>query len=239
MPSGPFIVLEGIDGAGTTTQARLLAEWLRGRGRRVKLTREPSEGPVGALIRLALARKNGMGRRRSSSRESHSRPLLFAEDIMAPFRAEGALSDERTLALLFAADRSDHLNTTVTPALEQGLVVVSDRYYLSSVAYQSIAMPMEWVENLNKHFRRPELTVFLDVPPEECLRRVSTRGTKAERYEYKKHLDRILANYRKAIERAASRGELVETLDAAQPIEAVHAAIQKLVAPMVRGDPPE
>ena len=107
MPPGKLIVLEGIDGSGTTTQARLLCEWLAGRGVAVHLTREPSDGPVGRLIREIL----------------HGAHAPVAGD---------------TMALLFAADRVDHLSREVLPALDRGTHVVTDRYYHSSLAYQAI-----------------------------------------------------------------------------------------------------
>src|SRR4051794_39709628 len=110
-PAGRFIVIEGLDGAGTTTQTERLATRLREEGHRVLTTREPSDGPVGMLLRQALT-----GR-------------LTLPGAHAP------LADE-TLALLFAADRTDHLASRVEPALGRGEVVLCDRYVLSSLAYQ-------------------------------------------------------------------------------------------------------
>ncbi|HLL53606.1 MAG TPA: dTMP kinase, partial [Myxococcaceae bacterium] len=100
---GRFFVLEGLDGAGTTTQCERLASELRSRGFRVLVTREPSDGPVGTMIRQALTGRLGMP------------------------GGNGPLAPE-TLALLFAADRADHLHARVRPALERGEIVISDRY---------------------------------------------------------------------------------------------------------------
>jgi dTMP kinase len=105
---GRFLVLEGLDGAGTTTQARLLADRLRRGGRRAHLTAEPSGGPVGALLRQVLTRRIGGG--------------------------EGEGFDAGALALLFAADRLDHWSAEIDPRLAGGEDVVSDRYALSSLA---------------------------------------------------------------------------------------------------------
>src|SRR5579864_7294663 len=107
---GLFIVLEGLDGAGTTTQLVRLAERLRRAGERVVATAEPTDGPIGALIRQAL-------RRRLVHRDGR------------------ALTDE-SLALLFAADRVDHVAGEIEPALARGQHVLCDRYVLSSLAYQ-------------------------------------------------------------------------------------------------------
>jgi len=207
MPTGLFIVLEGIDGSGTTTQARLLAEWLESRGHSVTVAAEPTTRPVGALIRQIL-----QGR--------------LAE------------ADETTMAFLFAADRADHLASVVLPALDAGRTAVSDRHYLSSVAYQSLGVEMAWVESLNARFRRPDLTVFLDIDPAVGLQRKQSQGTAAERYEKVALLERVRANYLEAIAHARAAGERVEILDAAQPIEAVQAALRDLVAPLLKAQPP-
>jgi dTMP kinase len=159
MREGLLIVLEGVDGAGTTTQAARLCDALRPNGP-VQATREPSTGPIGALLRQAI-----------SGRWVTPSPL-------GP-RAPGWV----TQALLFAADRQDHLEAEVLPLLAQGVTVVSDRYYHSSVAYQSLVAPagqeaetIAWIRELNKHARRPDLTIVLDVPAVVAERRRRARG---------------------------------------------------------------
>jgi dTMP kinase len=154
MSSGPgrFIVLEGIDGSGTTTQAARLTASLREAGHAVVSTREPSDGPIGVLIRQALTRR-----------------LV-------------GLSD-RVLALLFAADRLDHLASVVEPALAGGKVVVSDRYVLSSLAYQGMRLPLSWVEALNAAARPADLTLFLEVDPRTAARRRHGRGGTEELFD--------------------------------------------------------
>ena len=211
MQSGLFIVLEGIDGSGTTTQSRLLAEWLRSLGHEVVLTAEPTRRPIGALIRQIL-----QGR--------------LTDDRGQPLQA-----DETTMAFLFAADRSDHMASIVLPALAAGRIVVSDRHYLSSVAYQSLGVEMAWVEALNARFRRPDLTVFLDIEPAGGLARKQRQGNAAERYEQAATLERVRANYLAAIAHAHGAGERVECLDAARPIEAIQAALRGLLAPLLLG----
>jgi len=137
-PRGRFVVLEGLDGAGTTTQARLLGEALRVSGRRVHVTAEPSGGPAGALARQVLAsRVTG---------------------------ADGDGFDPAALALLFAADRLDHVATEIAPKLAAGIDVVSDRFTLSSLAYQGLTTgDLDWVEQVNARAARPDVTVFLRV----------------------------------------------------------------------------
>jgi len=177
--AGRFIVLEGIDGSGTTTQAARLAESLREAGNAVVSTREPSDGPIGALLRQALTRK------------------------------VVGLSD-RALALLFAADRLHHLAAVVDPALAEGKVVVSDRYVLSSLAYQGMRLPLAWVEALNAAARRADLTVFLDVDPGTAARRRQGRGGAEELFDADEVQRAVARAYRRVVKRHARTQRVVQ-----------------------------
>jgi len=181
---GLFVVLEGIDGAGTTTQAERLSAALRAEGRRVLTTREPSDGPLGTLLRQALG-----GR------------------LVLPGGA-GALAPE-TLALLFAADRTDHLAAQVRPALEAGAVVICDRYVLSSLAYQGAQLPPRWVEAINAFAEPPDLTLFLEVDPEVASRRRASRGGDAELFDDERLQARVAREYLRAIRRRARTDRVV------------------------------
>ena len=167
-----FIVLEGIDGSGTTTQLGALAGRLRAAGKSVVTTGEPTAGPVGLLLRKILEGKLGPD--------------------------EGATSfDWVALALLFAADRAHHAQSSILPSLERGQIVICDRYDLSSRIYQSITAPnpdtaLPWVSALNDRVPRPDLTFVLEVDPDLAEQRRSARGTEAELFE-KNSLQRRLA----------------------------------------------
>src|SRR5882724_884915 len=155
---GLFVVVEGIDGCGSTTHAKLLAKAIKSRGPEVVLTCEPSTGPIGSLIRQVLQRR------------------LFVPDATGPRSFAWS-----TMALLFAADRVDHLDSTVVPALREGAIVLSDRYDLSSLAYQSVTAPsgdkvVPWIRELNAAALRPDLTVVIDVPVEVAAERRASRG---------------------------------------------------------------
>jgi dTMP kinase len=187
-----FIVLEGLDGSGTTTQTRLLAEALAAGGRRVHATAEPSDGPIGRLLRRFLS---------------------------------GELElDPPAQALLFAADRLHHLQTEVDPQLAAGAIVVSDRYYLSSLAYQSLAgrLDLAWLRAINDHARRPDLTLFLAVPPEVCATRLAARPSGGERYDALLHQREIEAHYRRAIALLRAEGEPILEVDGTADPERVH-----------------
>jgi dTMP kinase len=149
---GVFIALEGIDGSGTTTHADRLVTALRRSGLCVELTCEPSQGPIGQLLRK----------------------LLGAVEDRPPLRWS-------TLALLFAADRAHHVEATILPALQRGCWVVSDRYVLSSLVYQSTSAAddegaLAWIVALNSRVLRPDLTVVLDVSPEVAEQRRRSRA---------------------------------------------------------------
>ncbi len=153
--TGFFIALEGGDGAGKSTQAEALAEWIRAKGHEVVVTREPGATPVGKRLRSILLDVSSAGL-------SH--------------RAE---------ALLYAADRAEHVDTVVRPALERGAVVVSDRYIDSSVAYQGAGRDLSPTEiaRINRWATDglvPHLTVLLDVPPEIARERFTEAPDRLE-----------------------------------------------------------
>lgn len=172
--TGPlFVVLEGIDGSGTTTQLARLERHLVGRGRRVHSTREPSAGPVGRLLREIL-----LGEHR---------------------HADGSAVDGRAMALLFAADRRDHLSREIEPALAAGMDVVSDRYVMSSLAYQALEADQDWVRGLAEGLRVPDLTLLLDVSIDTAFARRALAGRPVERYDDDVVLKRVAENYRRLV----------------------------------------
>jgi dTMP kinase len=192
-----FIVLEGIDGAGTTTQAERLGEYLRARGVPVLVTREPSTGPVGVTIRELL--KEGV-----------------------------AHVDQRAMALLFAADRLDHLKREILPALAAGQHVICDRYVLSSYVYQSRFVASDFVWAINDKAHPADLTLLLDVPAEVAQARRKARGGNEEMYEELQLQKHFVSLYRAVPPGHAQREHLV-VLDGTPPPDQVFAAILKQV----------
>ncbi len=196
--SGCFVVIEGLDGSGGTTQlARLAAAWReREPGREIVTTREPSDGPIGRLIRAQLA---------------------------------GGEVGDAVLPYLFAADRRDHLDRVVLPAMARGAVVLSDRYALSSFAYQSAALGLDEVRRLNAAFPAPTLTFLLDLAPEGCLERISRRGAPRDRFETLERLRTVQRGYEAAI--AVTPDWPLVRVDAARSMDEVHARILEVVWP--------
>ncbi len=215
MIEGLFLVLEGIDGAGTTTHTKVLADALKKRGLPVLTTREPSDGPVGVLIRQFLT-----GR-------------IILPGIQGPCGPSPA-----SMALLFAADRLDHVDSTVLHNLRDGVTVISDRYYHSSVAYQSLAAgggadKIEWIKTLNQKARRPDLTIVLDIPDAISYARVQSRSNQRDLYE-DPELQRELSQFYSTIDTHFA-GENIVHVDSNRPMAEVAADILQAVM-RVRGE---
>lgn len=203
-----FIAFEGLDGAGTTTQARLLADRLEERGLTVYLTKEPSEGPVGSLISLVLKRRLVSPRA--------GRPL-------DPFPDE-------LLALLFAADRIDHMQAEILPNLQTGSVVITDRYLLSSLAYQSLGCKLSWLREINCEAITPDLTVLLDVPAPVCMRRIEKERWQTELFEGVEKLSVVRKNYLRLASSRIGEEMSVRVLDGERDIEVIQKEIWDLLA---------
>ncbi|MFD9329030.1 dTMP kinase [Streptomyces sp. NPDC060065] len=195
--SGFFIALEGGDGAGKSTQAEALAEWIRAKGHEVVVTREPGATPVGKRLRSILLDVSSAGL-------SH--------------RAE---------ALLYAADRAEHVDTVVRPALERGAVVISDRYIDSSVAYQGAGRDLSPTEiaRISRWATDglvPHLTVLLDVSPEAARERFTEAPDRLESEPAEFHA-RVRSGFL-TLAAADPGGYLV--VDAAQEPEAVTTVVR-------------
>jgi dTMP kinase len=194
-------VVVGVVGAGTTTQARLLAEALRARGRMAHVTAEPSGGPVGALVRQVLTRRVAGG--------------------------DGQGFDPTALALLFAADRLDHLSTEVTPKLAAGVDVVCDRFTLSSLAYQGVTTgKLRWVELVNGRAVAPAVTLFLRVRPAVSLARRQAASPDPELFEIDAFQRKVARAYDRGIAALREAGQRVVELDGEASVPDVAAAVQ-------------
>jgi dTMP kinase len=149
---GAFVCIEGLDGCGKTTQAKILAKKLR-KSHNAVYTAEPSRGKIGTFIRNRC---------------------LYGEKRLSTV----------VEALLFAADRVEHVENEVLPTLNDGRLVISDRYIYSSLAYQGAAgLNIEWIEQINKHALKPDLAVFIDVDPKTVMRRLKPQRSVMENIE--------------------------------------------------------
>ncbi|MTE20220.1 dTMP kinase [Streptomyces sp. TRM43335] len=196
-PNGFFIALEGGDGAGKSTQVEALAEWIRAKGHEVVVTREPGATPIGKRLRSILLDVSSAGL-------SH--------------RAE---------ALLYAADRAEHVDSVVRPALERGAVVISDRYIDSSVAYQGAGRDLSPTEvaRISRWATDglvPHLTVLLDISPETARERFTEAPDRLESESAEFHR-RVRAGF---LALAASDPTRYLVVDAGQEPEAVTTVVR-------------
>lgn len=210
---GLFVVFEGGEGAGKSTQVSRLAQALRGRGHHVVVTREPGATEFGARIRgMLLGGANGP-----------------------------AAPSPRAEALLYAADRAHHVATVVRPALARGSVVISDRYVDSSLAYQGAgrSLPVDeidWLSSWATGRLKPDLVVLLDVPPDVGLARANSRGEAPDRLESESVAFHERVRYA-FLDLAAAEPHRYLVLDAARPPEEIAAAVLERVTPMLPATP--
>ena len=181
---GRFIVFEGIDGAGKTTQIERLAARLRAEGRRVLVTAEPTVSVSGGLLRDALG---GLQKRTACEMAA-----MFVLDRIFHNVSPGGI--EETLAA--------------------GHDVISDRYYYSSMAYQGSQTDAAWVRDMNLNcpeIRRPDLCIFLDLSPEESLARIAKERTKTEIYEKKEILESVRRRFLEVFETTDDKVAVIDT----------------------------
>lgn len=163
-----FWVLEGLDGAGTTTQLRKIKEELEARSVKNFITCEPTQYETGTFLRKILS-----------------------GEVKIP---------QSSIAHMFSTDRDNHLNNSeygILKHLKDGELVVSDRYFFSSLAYQSIGFDYSAVKTLNSFFPYPEYVIYIDTPVEECIRRIDSRGNKKEIFEKLDFQKKVHENYEK------------------------------------------
>lgn len=168
---GKFVCLEGLDGCGKTTQAKLLVSRLENAYNAI-YTAEPSSGRIGQFIK----------------------------ECCLDARQRGSTIVE---ALLFAADRLEHVNSEILPAMNAGRLVVSDRYVYSSFAYQGAAgLDLKWIERVNEHAICPDLALFIDVQPETVVQRLKPRKSVMENLETQRKVREVYLRF-------VDKGELV------------------------------
>ena len=205
MSKGIFIAFEGIDGSGKSTQIQMLTNRIQQKGIRCYQTCEPSSGPIGSLTRQILT-----GRIKT---------------------------DNRVIAAMFAADRLDHLLNEVdgiVAKVEDGICVITDRYYFSSYAYHSVDVPMDWVIKTNEESAkvlRPDVTVFIDIDADTAMDRITKNRFHTELFEKKSRLEKVRNNYLKAFELLKDE-EKVFMVDGTKTPEEIAEEIWKQVEPL-------
>ncbi|MFQ6135928.1 MAG: dTMP kinase [Candidatus Hydrothermarchaeales archaeon] len=194
-----FIAIEGIDGSGKGTHAKLLNRWLKEKGHETFLTSEPTTGEIGAVLRKGLKHGN---------------------------------FDSKTEALLFAADRSEHVEE-ILEKMEEGKVVITERYLYSSMAYQGASgVSIKWISEINRFAPRPDLTLLLDISPEEGLKRISSRNSLRSSTREKEHFEKreFLGKVRAIYLDLEKENKDIRVIDALGSIDEVQTAIRRKVS---------
>lgn len=163
---GKLIVIEGMDGVGTTTQTRLLAGYLQSLSYKVMASAEPTKGGIGQEIRKLLKNKH-----------EKSSDFLVA------------------LSLCFAADRMLHVHDEIKPGLIENDFVILDRYVLSSLVYQGLHVPTSFVKDINQYALKPDMTIILDLDPDLALERIGLRAGEKDFYETPAYLKQLRQRY--------------------------------------------
>lgn len=207
MKKNYFIAFEGIDGSGKSTQVKLLSDKLIQEGHKIYTTFEPTDSPIGLIIRNIFKGKSE--------------------------------ADHKTIAALFLADRLNHLLNKTNGLLlkmEEGYTVISDRYYFSSYAYHGTHMPMDWVIEANSlcaDLLRPDLTIFIDVPPEVCMQRLSGTRNMMELYESLGNLQKVREKYLESFEKLKQEENIFIT-NGNRSFEAIFTDIWNQVHPLMK-----
>ena len=192
---GKFIVFEGLDGVGKSTQAELLKNFLIGQGYLVVLTKEPT-----------LDSESGQKAREVLNKNTQVSPMYLQE--------------------LFVQDRKEHLENLIIPALKEGKMAISDRYFFSTFAYGTAdGLDLEWLIKINNEFLLPDLTFFLKVSPEICIQRIEEGGRAKTLFEKREKLKKVWQVY----ETLLNRFENIYLIDGEKSIENVFEEIKQII----------
>jgi len=200
---GKFIVFDGLDGSGQSTQAGKLVDFLNTSEEKFKLghvgahlTKEPTSSLIGGLIRSQLTHE---------WKSSHE-----------------------CLQLLFSADRAHHLEKEIIPILERGVIVVCDRYFFSTIAYGSLDIKdKKWLFDLNRNFLFPDLTFFLKISPKVCIERIQKTRYGITLFEKEELLTKIWENFEKLAKQFKSKN--VYIINGERPVDKIFEEVKNLV----------
>jgi len=203
MTKGKFFVFEGIDGSGKTTQIKNAETWWESAGYNCMVTREPSDGETGKLIRKYLTGElTGVDNRYVAA--------LFAADRLDHLFKSGGM-----LEFLNGGEKN---------------VILCDRYYLSNYAYQSFDIELEWLIALNAQAFKPDCHIYINVTPETAFERIKNRG-KTELFEHYERLKATSENYLKVIKKLTNENIII--IDGGKSINGISNEIEKIFERMI------
>lgn len=195
-----LIVFEGLDGAGTTTQIKRLAKKLEECGRKVFLTHEPTDNPIGRVVRDVLQHKIS--------------------------------TTPTALAFLYASDRDDHLKNPeygIEKQIEEGRIVLTDRYFYSSIAYQGVDLDIDFIKTINP-FKHAGFIIFVDTSVDSCMQRIEKRGEEKELFERRDFLTKVRNNYLSQLDKLPEGTKLL-VLDGELSIDEIEERIWNWISP--------
>lgn len=195
MKKGIFIVFEGLDGSGQTTQIALLENYLKSQNKKVHITHEPTDNIIGGLIRGLLTKSWSL--------------------------------NNAGMQLLYCADRSHHLEAEIIPALDARQIVISGRYFFSTIAFGSLNNDITWLETLNEKFPHADITFFIRVSPRECIRRINGSRFRKELFEKEKILEKVIKTYDKIF--ASKKYKNIHIINGEQSVEKVSQDVIKII----------
>ena len=191
MEKGKLIVFEGLDGAGTTTQMKILGKAFEERNQKVFITHEPTDNPIGKLVRSAL--------RKEFSLPPSALALLYASD-----------RDDHLYNSQYGIEKY----------IREGSHVISDRYFYSSIAYQGVECDFNYIEGLNSRFPHADVIIYIDTPVEESMARIEKRGEEKELFEKEEYLRKVRENYERLFSSLPQSVTLIK-IDGTKSIETI------------------
>lgn len=190
---GNFIAVEGLSGAGASTQVSNIQAYLNGNKTSNFITLEPTNNVIGGIVKGCLAK-------------------------------DWKIASPLALQLLFAADRANHLEMDIKPKLEKGVTVISNRYFLSSLAYGAVEInDQDWLYQINSQFMLPDLTILIKVPAKTCMERIKGDNLGLELFNNEEKLSAVWKNY----EAISKKYPNIKIIDGEKNREEVFAEIKK------------
>ena len=219
---GKFIVFEGLDGSGLSTQAKLLGDYLQNRGPAHIVAPARSDAASSGERSVAGGREVILTKEPTMDSEAGRRIRAILDEKIKIEAAE--------IQRLFVQDRKEHLDNLIIPALRAGKIVISDRYFFSTLAFGAVSSNLEWLIGLNKDFLLPDMTFLLLVRPEICVDRIIKRGEGVKLFEKLPTLEKVYKNY----QIIAERFENIHVVNGEESAEEVFEEIKNEISKLLK-----
>jgi len=219
---GKFIVFEGLDGSGLSTQAKLLGDYLQNRGPAHIATPARSDAASSGERSVAGGREVILTKEPTMDSEAGRQIRAILDEKIKIEAAE--------IQRLFVQDRKEHLDNLIVPALKAEKMVISDRYFFSTLAFGAVSSNLEWLIGLNKDFLLPDMTFLLLVRPEICVDRIIKRGEGVKLFEKLPTLEKVYKNY----QIIAERFENIHVVNGEESAEEVFEEIKNEISKLLK-----